>query len=253
MIRMRLSDQQLFQKTEIFERLGEATAERLVRNCLVKDYPKSTMLTEQGEGAEYVHLILSGRVALTAECNDGSNTIVTSFGDGEIFVTAAAILQQPYLVAAKTIAPSRILLIPASRFRQALQAEPALALLMVDRLAHHWRLLVGHLRELKLHTALERLASYLVNRSQITRGPATFRLTEDRKTIAAELGMSSECLSRSFQQLRACGVRVSGSRVHIPDVGQLRKLYRPVAPASRHKATLVDDPYARTPESAFQH
>lgn len=245
---MRPSDLQLFQKTEIFERLGEATAERLVRNCLVKDFPKNTALTEQGEVAEYVHLILSGRVALTAECLDGSNTIVTSFGDGEIFVTAAAILQQPYLVAARTIAPCRILLIPVSRFRQALQAEPALALLMVDRLAHHWRQLVGHLRELKLHTALERLASYLVDRSAVVRGAANFRLTEDRKTIAAELGMSSECLSRSFQQLRAYGVRVSGSRVQILDVDRLKELYRPVVPAPRHKEIPAGTARAQSPK-----
>ncbi|MCW0234799.1 MAG: cyclic nucleotide-binding domain-containing protein [Ferrovibrio sp.] len=249
---MRPSDLQLFQKTEIFARLGEATAERLARNCQVKDYPKNTMLTEQGETAEYVHLILNGRVALTAECLDGSSTIVTSFGDGEIFVTAAAILQQPYLVAAKTISPCRILLIPVTRFRQALQTEAALALLMVDRLAHHWRLLVGHLRELKLHTALERLASYLVTRSPAARGAAHFRLTEDRRTIAAELGMSAECLSRSFQQLRACGVRVSGSRVHILDVAQLKKLYRPVVPAPRHMANPADETFERSPESVHQ-
>lgn len=233
---MRATDHELLQQTEIFRRLGQQTTERLVRHCQVRDYPKNAALTDQDEQPEYVHLILKGRVALTAECSDGSNTIVATFGDGEIFVTAAAILELPYLVAAKTIAPSRILLIPASRFRQALQSEPSLALLLVDRLARHWRLLVGHLRELKLHTALERLASYLAGRSPAGHGPAQFRLTEDRKTIASELGMSSECLSRSLQQLRAYGVKVSGSRVHIDDVAQLRTLYRPVSPVQKKRA-----------------
>jgi len=230
---MRAIDQQAFKETELYQRLGPAIAERLVRDCAIREYPKHAILTQQGEESEFVHLIISGRVALMAECSDGDTTVVTTFGNGEIFVSAAAILQLPYLVTAKTTTPSRILLIPSGRFRQALETEHALALMMVDRLARHWRQLVEHLRELKLHTATERLAHYLVRHSAVESGPDSFRLADDRKTIAAELGMSSECLSRTFQQLRSFGVRASGSRIEIADVSRLQKLYRPVAPANR--------------------
>lgn len=229
---MRAVDQELLEKTEIYQRLDHAIVERLVRDCPVREYPKNAILTQQGDASEYVHLILSGRVALMAECCDGETTVVTTFGSGEIFVSAATILQMPYLVTTKTTAPSRVLLIPSARFRQALETEHALALMMVDRLARHWRLLVEHLRELKLHTAIERLASYLVRHSPVASGAASFRLADDRKTIAAELGMSSECLSRTFQQLRGYGIRASGSRVEIADVRKLRDLYRPVARAA---------------------
>lgn len=230
---MRAFDQQAFKETELYQRLGPAIAERLVRDCAIREYPKNAILTQQGEDSDYVHLIISGRVAFMAECTDGDTTVVTTFGRGEIFVSAAAILQLPYLVTAKTTAPSRVLLIPSARFRQALETEHALALMMVDRLARHWRLLVEHLRELKLHTAIERLACYLVRHSAAECGPDSFRLADDRKTIAAELGMSSECLSRTFQQLRAYGVRASGSRVEVADIGRLQQLYRPVAPANQ--------------------
>lgn len=237
---MRPADIRLLQETEIYQRLGAATTERLTRHCPVRDYPKNAIVTQQDEPAEYVHVVLKGRVALTAESLDGSNTIVTSFGDGELFVTAAAVLQLPHLVSARTTAPSRILLIPASRFRAALQSEPALALFMVDRLASHWRLLVGHLRELKLLTAVERLANYLVVQSGVSQGHASFRLTEDRRTIAAQLGMRHECLSRSLRQLRSHGVQVHGSLVEIRDVARLADFFQPV----QRKAT-------RRPDSAL--
>lgn len=225
---MRPADLRLLQETEIYQRLGAETAERLTRNCLVRDYTKNAVVTAQDEPAEHVHIVLKGRVALTAECLDGSNTIVASFGDGELFVTAAAILKLPSLVSARATAPSRILLIPASRFRAALETEPALALFMVDRLAHHWRVLVGHLRELKLLTAVERLAHYLVAQSRTSHGAASYRLTEDRRTIAAELGMRHECLSRSLRQLRSHGVQVRGNQVEIADVARLTQVFRPV-------------------------
>lgn len=225
---MRPADIRLLQETEIYQRLGADTAERLTRHCLVRDYPKNAVVTQQDDAAEYVHVVLRGRVALTAECLDGSNTIVTSFGDGELFVTAAAVLQLPHLVSARATAASRILLIPASRFRAALQSEPALALFMVDRLAQHWRQLVGHLRELKLLTAIERLANYLIVQSRVSHGPASFRLSEDRRTVAAQLGMRHECLSRLLRQLRSHGVQVRGSHVEIKDVARLTEIFQPV-------------------------
>ena len=236
---MRPSDLQILKETELYQRLGPETLDRLTRHCVVRDVPRNTLLTEQDQPAEYVHVVLRGRVALLAECIDGSNTIVTSFGGGDMFVTAAAVLQLPYLVSAKTVAPSRILLIPAARFRCALESEPALALYMVDVLANHWRLLVGHLRELKLLTAVERLASYLVARSGTTEGNANFVLTEDRRTIAAQLGMRHECLSRSLQKLRTHGVIVHGNHVEVKDVAKLRGYFRPVQraqPAEHHPA-----------------
>ncbi|WP_300297328.1 Crp/Fnr family transcriptional regulator, partial [Ferrovibrio sp.] len=97
---MRTVDQELLEKTEIYQRLDPAIVERLVRDCPVREYPKNAILTQQGDDSEYVHLILSGRVALMAECCDGETTVVTTFGSGEIFVSAATILQMPYLVTA---------------------------------------------------------------------------------------------------------------------------------------------------------
>jgi CRP/FNR family transcriptional regulator, transcriptional activator FtrB len=241
---MRPDDQELFEKTVIYQKLGAAVAGRLVRDCPVRELPKNAVLTRQGEDSEYVHLILSGRVSLIAECCDGEATVVTTFGSGEIFVSAAAILQLPYLVTARANVPSRIVLIPSTRFRQALETEHGLALMMVEILARHWRLLVEHLREIKLHTAVERLASYLVRHCSADAGSASFQLIDDRKTIAGELGMSSECLSRTFQQLRNCGVRASGSRIEIADVRRLQDLYRPVTaamPAGARKAPAQQD------------
>lgn len=239
---MRPEDQELFEKTDICRKLGGAVASRLVRDCPVREYPKNAVLTRQGDDSEYVHLILSGRVSLTAECCDGETTVVTTFGSGEIFVSAATILQLPYLVTAKAKAPSRVVLIPSTRFRQALETEHGLALMMVEISARHWRLLVEHLREIKLHTAVERLASYLVRHCPADAGSANFQLVDDRKTIAGELGMSSECLSRTFQQLRSCGVRASGSRIEVADVRRLQDLYRPVTAATPVKRAEVGTP-----------
>lgn len=244
---MRAADLMLFQKTQLYQEVGGTIAKRLTRDCTIQSFPKDALLTRQGEDAEFVHLILSGRVALCAECSDGESTVITTFASGEIFVGAAAILRQPYLVSAKTTTASRILFIPSERFRLALAAEHSLALMMVNYQARHWRMLVGHLQELKLHSGVERLAYYLVRHSPVPEGPVAFRLDYDRKTIAAELGMSPEFLSRTFQQLRPHGVQARGSQVTIQDIGRLRCLYRPVGPKKPAARDFEDEPEAASP------
>lgn len=230
---MRLADEALLKKTRLFREVGETVGERLVRNCIMQDFAKDAVLTQQGEASEFVHLILTGRVALTAECCDGGSTIITMLGAGDIFVGAAAILSLPYLVTAKAAAQSRILLIPSERFRLALKTEHALTLMMLNNQAEYWRLLVNHLRELKLHSGLERLAHYIVRQSPQQSGSVRFRLSCDRKIIAAELGMSPEFLSRNLQQLRQYGIRASGGMIEIDNVERAASLYRPILPADR--------------------
>lgn len=241
---MRAADLQLFQKTALYQEVGGQVARRLTRDCPIQTFPKDAILTRQGEQAGHVHLILSGRVALCAECSDGDSTVITTFASGEIFVGAAAILRLPYLVSARTTTASRILSIPSERFRLALAADHSLAMMMVNYQARHWRMLVGHLQELKLHSGVERLAYFLVRHSNAPDGPAAFRLDCDRRTVAAELGMSPEFLSRTFQQLRKHGVQARGSQIMIEDVGRLCRLYRPVNPRSQAAGGHDDGPEA---------
>ncbi|WP_374465979.1 cyclic nucleotide-binding domain-containing protein [Ferrovibrio sp.] len=216
------------QNFPLFKGLSSEAAARLTRDCIVRTCQKGAILAHQDSDAECIHLVLTGRVLLTAECEDADRTVIAAFEAGDVLVAAAAILQVPYLVTAKAVMPSRILAIPAGRFRQALQTEHALALAMLDIQAQHWRLLVDHVRGLKLHRGLERLARFLVQSSPVNRGNAVFKLEHDRKTIAAMLGISPEFVSRGLQQLRQHGVRARGSLIQIDDVDQISRLYRAI-------------------------
>jgi CRP/FNR family transcriptional regulator, transcriptional activator FtrB len=223
---MRPSDHELFTRTDLYRHVGAAVAERLTRGCAVHAVASGAEMTRQGSMADAVHVILSGRVSLTAE-GGGSKTVITTFGAGEMFVTPAAILDLPYLVSARTTTRSRVLLIPSERFRRALQAEHALALMIVMQLARHWRLLLTQIQDLKLRSARERLVAFLLRQCPSGKGRASFRLPNKRNVVAAELGMSPESLSRTFQQLRALGVDARGSQVVIADVARLASLGPP--------------------------
>ncbi|WP_374467629.1 cyclic nucleotide-binding domain-containing protein [Ferrovibrio sp.] len=221
----------------LFRGVGPDAVARLTRDCVVRTCQRGSILAQQDTDAEHVHLVLAGRVLLLAECENAGSTVIAAFEAGDILVAAAAILQMPYLVTATAATTSRIMAIPAERFRQALQTEHALTLAVLAIQAEHWRILVDHVRVLKLHRGLERLARFLVQSSPVDHGSTSFKLELDRKTIAALLGISPEFVSRGLQQLRQHGVRASGSLIHIDDVDRISRLYRPIERAAASETT----------------
>jgi CRP/FNR family transcriptional activator FtrB len=218
---MRLTDQQLLKQTPLYAELGPAVADRVFRNAVVQTVRRGGTVFHQGDVATHVHVLLSGQVALIAEDIALGPTIIEFFPAGEIFVAPAGLLELPHLVSARATEDSRVLSMAAQELRGLIAAESALAVAMTRALARHWRLLVRQIKELKLKSASQRLGSYLIAKAPVRAGATSFRLAEERKMIAARLGMTPESLSRAFAQLKTAGVSGRGRHIEIADVSTL--------------------------------
>lgn len=219
---MRAEDRKLLDATPFARGIGTETTERLVRGAFVQSMPRDTVLFLEGDMPEFVHLVLSGRVSLEASDARGRSTVVEIFRDGQLFILAAAILRKPYLLNARTLAETRVLMIPADPFRALLDEDPRLARALVDQFAGYWRMLVRQIKDLKLRSASERLAAYLLLHADTRRRSDSFRLGEELRVVAARLGIAPESLSRAFVALRPFGVSSRGRAVAIADIAALR-------------------------------
>lgn len=219
---MRPSDQQLLMRTALYTELGAVVAERVFRHAVVQTVPKGATVFSQGDMPEFVHMLLAGEMALVAEDEKLGPTVIEFFPAGEIFVAPAGLLELPYLVSARAIEESRVLMLPTDELRRLIATESSLAAAMTRALARHWRLLVKQIKELKLKSASQRLGSYLIAKAPVRSGATAFRLVEERKLIAARLGMTPESLSRAFAQLKEAGVSGRGRHIEISDVSRLR-------------------------------
>jgi CRP/FNR family transcriptional regulator, transcriptional activator FtrB len=216
------ADLALLMKKPLFAALGADKAARLLKGSFVQTVPKGAVLFEQGARADFAHIVLSGAVGLYAAAEATRDTIVEIFGEGEVFVAPAVILDMPLLVSARATVESRVLVIPAEIFRRALEAEHEFALVILRGLARHWRLLVRQIKALKLKTGGQRLASYLAGLAGEGAGAATIDLPAQKTVIAARLGLTPETLSRAFHELRAAGVEAQGKRIAVADRARLR-------------------------------
>ncbi len=133
----------------------------------------------------------------------------------------------PYLMSARTLQRSRIVLIPAVDVRAAFGRDHGFALAAVQELSEGYRNLVRHAKNLKLRNARERLGAYLWQRSLEEGGTQGFVLPQEKRLLASYLGMTPESLSRAFKALRDHGVHIDGMRITITDPAALKALVQP--------------------------
>ena len=220
---MRPSDLDLSRRVPLFRDLPPALVDQLMHGTFVQTLPRGTMLCRQGEMPEFLHVVLSGRVALVGEGGHHEETVVEFFEAGDVLIAPAVMLEAPYLMSARVALEARVLFIPATQLRRALKLEPALSYAMAMQLAAYWRRLIQQIKDLKLHTSTERLATFLVGLAADDTGEARVELPEDRKVVATRLGMTPESLSRAFASLRVIGVAGRGRQVSIASVDRLRE------------------------------
>lgn len=220
------TDRKLIAEVPHFSDLPPETLQKVVAGGAVFSYPRGTVLFQQGEKPECLHIVLEGEVGLLGE-RGGEETVVEILQPGEMFLAAAVLTDRPYLMTAKVLKPARLLLLGAPDFRRHLREEPDLAIAMLAAVSRHFRGLVREVKDLKLKSSAQRLGDYLLALVEGRQGRQLVRLPHAKSVIAARIGIRPETLSRHFAMLQDVGVWVRGNQVEITDVGRLAAFCRP--------------------------
>ena len=213
-------------RLDLFANMQDAHFEALMRGAYVQNFPPAIELITEGEPSDFLHVLLEGSVELFAGWN-GRETTMATVRPVSTFILAASIKDAPYLMSARTIEKSRIILLPSSDVRDVFSADTEFARSVVTELAQCYRRVIKNTKNLKLRTSLERLANYLLRQGALSGDPAGFDLPMEKRRLASYLGMTPENLSRAIKALHPYGVTVTGQHVSIPDDRDLRRLARP--------------------------
>lgn len=231
---MRSEDAPEIRRLPLFATMSQTAFDTLIRGAYLQTFPAQVQLIAEGDRPDFLHVLTEGAVEMFATWNR-RETILAMLRPVASFIPAAAITDRPSLMSARTIAKSRIALIPAEDARRIFAEDAAFAGAMATELAIQAREMTRHAKELKLRSSIERLAAHLLRlQRESGGGAASFDLPCEKRQLAAFLGMTPENLSRGFGSLRAYGVEVNQSGVTIADPDALRRLAKPTP--------LMDDP-----------
>ena len=223
---VRTTDLPQVRSLELFESMSESNFETLMQAAYLQTFPTQLDLITEGDPADFLYVVIEGCVELFARSNGRECTMgmVSPVGT---FILAAVLKDAVYLMSARTCQKSKILLIPSENVREAFERDEAFARAIVVELANCYRGVVKEHKDIKLRTAVERLANRLLRYHLDQGSTGSLELPYDKRTIASLLGMTPENLSRAFNTLKPYGVEVNNAVVTLSDLNALEVLAKP--------------------------
>jgi CRP/FNR family transcriptional activator FtrB len=206
---LRAEDTQTVRSLPLFSDISESQFGALMGAAFLQRFPAQTQLIHEGDQADFLHVIVEGMVEMFST-SDGEETTIGFLEPVSTFILAAVLVEKVYLQSARTLEPSRILMIPAPAIRDVFARDPAFAGSVVRELAERYREVVRQLKSQKMRSGLERLAAWLLARGTRRGDTIEVRIPFEKAKLASFLGMTRESLSRSFAALADHGVTVRG-------------------------------------------
>lgn len=222
---MRPGDFEQVRSLHLFKEMADESFARLVKGAFLQRFPGRVSLIAENERPDFLHVVLDGSVELYSE-HKGRETILAVVRPVATFILAAVVGDLPYLASARTLEPSRILMLPADSVRSIFDADGAFARSIVAELSRSFRRVMKELKGQKLRTSSERLANWILVHAGETEA-GRFTIPYDKRTLASRLGMTPENLSRNFAQLSRHGVAVNGREVVVRNPDRLTAFANP--------------------------
>lgn len=213
--------------------MTDGAFDRLLAGSFFQRFPAHVVLIREGDPTDFLHIVTDGGVELFSNWRDQESTISVAWPIST-FILAAVIKDAPYLMSARTLEPSSILMIPSENIRTAMADDSAFGVAMVGELAACFREIVKAQKNLKLRSGVERLANYLLQLDAEQENVGRVTLPFEKKLLASLLNMTPENLSRAFVTLKAYGVTVSNAEIELKNADDLRRFAKPTP--------LIDDP-----------
>ena len=223
---MRNTDLPEVRALRLFNTMEDQHFDALMEVSYLQTFPPQLDLIAEGDQADFLYIVVEGSVELYARSNGRESTMGLIRPVGT-FILAAVLKDAAYLMSARTAQRSKILLIPSQNIRQAFQQDAEFARAIVQELASCYRGVVKEYKDLKLRTAVERLANRLLRYHNDQGANGSLELPHDKRTLASVLGMTPENLSRAFNTLKPYGVEVDGSTIKLADLKSMETLAKP--------------------------
>ncbi|MDE2437559.1 MAG: cyclic nucleotide-binding domain-containing protein [Sphingomonadales bacterium] len=223
---MRPGEKPEIARLPLFGEMQEEQRERIFSGSFLQVFPPQLTLFELGQHPDFLHVLVDGLVELCTT-SAGRDTTMRIVEPVTSFILAAVVTDMPYLMSARTLAPSRILLVPAALVREVVKQDHALMQATMRELALAYRDLVRALTDMKLRQSAERLGNLVLQQERRQGGTGAVQLKAEKRLLASLLGMTPENLSRAFGVLGQHGVEVDGINVRIGDRAALEAFSRP--------------------------
>lgn len=213
----------ILQRSIFFSGFSTEDLESLANSSIVKHFERGEIIFWEHEPCSGFHIVIRGCVKLFKIAPNGRELILRALSDGESFNEVPIFDEGTNPVSSAALEESELLIIQSNDLRKMIKNKPELAGLIVVKLAHILRNMVGLVEEFAFFQVTNRLARLLFNLNETDLvGNQENRLTQD--DLAARLGTVREVVARSLRELEQAGViQVHRGEIKILERAKLRE------------------------------
>jgi CRP/FNR family cyclic AMP-dependent transcriptional regulator len=198
-------DLAMLDKIPLFSDLDTAELELLSSRTVTRQYPRNTIIINEGDHSDSLYIIRAGSVKVFLSSDEGKEVILNVQKTGEYFGELALIDSGPRSASVITQEKSTLSLISKADFEDFLRQHPAATVKIMRGLVKRLRALTENVRSLALMDVYGRVARLLLKLSQPEGEVRVIRDALTQQDIADRVGASREMVSRILKDLREGG------------------------------------------------
>ena len=234
----KLRDGDRLRALPLFSSLDAAVADRLAARCRFAEHEPDAVIVDHQDPSTDVRFVLTGDVRVVMRVAEGREYILNDGGPGDFFGELSAIDGGGRSASVIAVTRAQTCSMPATVFREAIDADPQMRWTIMERLAGLIRRLSEKVTEYSFLQAKHRIYSELLRMSVPRQAGAKSGAKSEpdervvspppvQRELADRIGSRREVVSRVLSELERGGTvsRTRGALV-IRDVPRLRALIR---------------------------
>ena len=190
---------------ELFNRLDKNDVDTILAHVNCRNFPKKTQIVTEGDDSHSLYFVLSGRVRIYLDDENGKEITVNTHKAGEFFGELGLIRSIPRTASVLTLEDSRLGILPEADFRRCLSQHPAFSMSLIQNLSMRLVEATDTIRKLGLMDVYGRIAVTFLNLSEEINGERVINEKLTQQNIASLVGASREMVARILKDLRAGG------------------------------------------------
>jgi CRP/FNR family transcriptional regulator, cyclic AMP receptor protein len=170
----------------------------------IRSFPKNTVFINEGDRGDSLFVIVNGRVKVYVSDNQGREMILDVHGPGQ-YVGEMALDGRPRSASVMTLEPTTCSMMTREKLRDAIAANPDLAMALIEELIDRARAATDTIKTLALMDVYGRVARLLLSLARERDGKLVVPERLTQQDIADRVGASRDMISRIFKDLTTGG------------------------------------------------
>lgn len=206
----------MLENIKLFSGLDPDELATLTSKAVIHSYPKNTIVINQSDVSNSLHMIITGKVSFFLSNEDGKEIILNTHGPGESFGEMALLDSEPRSASVITTEASKLAIISKADFEAFLQEHPQTMLKILQQAFARLRALTETVSSLALLDVYGRVARLLLQSAEDEDGVRIVKQAMTQQDMANHIGSSREMVSRILKDLKAGGyIETRGKQIII--------------------------------------